>query len=327
MASPAPLSRSIVDAAIDWAVKIHFGTPTPEVNAAFDKWLADNALHPLAWDRVQLMFGAMSGVPGAVAADVLRETQEQRVRQRARRRRALCKLAALGVVSPIAFWLGREHTPWQRLLADFSTGLGERTQVRLADGTVVDLNSDTAMSVDMAAEQRLVTLRRGEIYVRTGHDAALTRDRPFFVRTPYGLIQALGTRFTVRLAGDESRLFVDEGAVRLSPVDGGSVLLGAGESGWLARTEAGVSPRQAIDPTSWTDGVISGSRIRLADLLAEVARYRVGGIVCDPRIADLRVSGTFHIDDTDGVLRFLAHTQSLRVAYYTPLWVRVGPKY
>ncbi|WP_454690646.1 FecR domain-containing protein [Achromobacter aloeverae] len=321
----APLSQSVVDAAIDWAVKIRCGTPTPETRAAFDAWLARDAAHPMAWERVQSMVGAMASVRGPLVMDTLRSAQDQRARHRVQRRAALRKIGALGILAPTVFWLGREHLPWQRLLADRSTRLGERRHVRLADGSQVDLNSDTAISFEQTAQRRLLTLRRGEIYVQTGHDAALTRGLPFFVQTPQGLVQALGTRFTVRLDEDASRLSVTEGAVRMAPAAGAARVLEAGQSGWLTRTQAGLSSRPAMDPSAWTDGVISGRDMRLGDVLAEIARYRSGRVVCDPAIAGRLVSGTFHIEDTDALLRFLARTQSLVVTYRTALWVHVGP--
>ncbi|OWT55658.1 FecR domain-containing protein [Candidimonas nitroreducens] len=324
MASPAP-PQAIVNAAIDWAVKLQLGTPSAETRAAFDVWLADNALHAVAWDRVQAMFGAMSGMRGGVAVDVLRKLDDERSQRRDRRRSALRRIAALGVISPLAFWIAYEYSPWQRVLADHSTRLGELRSVRLADGTVVDLNSDTAISFSQSNGRRLLTLWRGEIYVRTGHETGAALG-PFFVRIPYGLAQALGTRFTVRIEQASSSLFVDEGAIRLLPANGRSLVLSAGQSGWLSDAGAGRSPRPPIDPMGWMDGVISSRSVRLADLLAEVARYRSGRIVCDSRIADRRVSGTFHVGDTDGVLRFLARTQSLQITYYTPLWVHVGPR-
>ncbi|MGT2491756.1 hypothetical protein ACU4GD_17580 [Cupriavidus basilensis] len=59
--------------------------------------------------------------------------------------------------------------------------------------------------------------------------------------------------------------------------------------------------------------------MRLADVLAELARYRTGRIVCDPRVADLRISGAYHLRDTDQTLRFLAQSQPVAVVYRTRL--------
>lgn len=63
--------------------------------------------------------------------------------------------------------------------------------------------------------------------------------------------------------------------------------------------------------------------MRLADLLDELSRYRSGRIVCDPQIADWRVSGVFHVRDTDRALRFLTQVQPVTVRYRTRYWVIV----
>ncbi|OZI71322.1 FecR domain-containing protein [Bordetella genomosp. 12] len=323
VARPA-LPEAVIDAAIHWAVKIRCNPPTPATQAAFDAWMARDATHPLAWARVQSMVSAMAGVRSPLAVDTLRNAQEQRAAQGLKRRAALRKMATLGILAPATFWLGRQYAPWQRLQADYSTRTGQRQHLRLPDGTQVDLNSDTAIAFQQLPERRLVTLLRGEIYVQTGKDPALTRERPFFVATPQGMLEALGTRFTVRLEDDTCRLAVMEGAVRLSPVQGAALVLQSGQSGWLSRSASGRSAPAAMDAKAWTDGVISGRDMRLDDVLAEIARYRHGRIVCDPDIAARPISGTLQVEDTDALLRFLARTHALKLTYFTPLWVHVA---
>lgn len=62
---------------------------------------------------------------------------------------------------------------------------------------------------------------------------------------------------------------------------------------------------------------------RLEDFLAELSRYRPGRLVCDEQVADLRLSGAFHLNDTDVVLENLANTLPVRLRYLTRYWVRV----
>jgi transmembrane sensor len=62
----------------------------------------------------------------------------------------------------------------------------------------------------------------------------------------------------------------------------------------------------------------------LAELLADLSRYRTGVLRCDPRIANLRVSGAFPIDNTDLALAALESGFSLRVNRYSRYWVNVS---
>ena len=86
-----------------------------------------------------------------------------------------------------------------------------------------------------------------------------------------------------------------------------------------------IFPILPIEADAWANGVIAGKDMRLADLLAELARYRPGHITCDPRVAGLRVSGLYHVKDTDQALQFLLQTQPVSVVYTTRFWVSVGP--
>ena len=69
----------------------------------------------------------------------------------------------------------------------------------------------------------------------------------------------------------------------------------------------------------------NATAVSYTHLLAELSRYRRGRISCAPEVADLRVSGTYHIGDTDRALAFLAQTLPVRVRYWTRYWVTVGP--
>ena len=64
----------------------------------------------------------------------------------------------------------------------------------------------------------------------------------------------------------------------------------------------------------------------LGVLAAELARYRKGVLRCDPAVANLRVSGTFPLADTDRSLAMLAATYPVVVASRLGgYWVTLGP--
>ncbi|MFT4101508.1 MAG: FecR domain-containing protein [Burkholderiaceae bacterium] len=331
---PDALPEPMIEAAIGWAVRLNYNPSGAEDRCAFEQWLGAHPLHAVAWQRVDGLRGFQSElgvVSPLLARDALRTAQRLRESRRARGRRKAIKLLSSACIAVAGAWLAREHAPWQRLLADAGTGIGEQKTLRLDDGSVIVLNTDSAVGIELAEANRLVVLRRGEILVSTGADAdATTRfgsRRPFWVRTPYGRMQALGTRFVVRLQGERARVSVQEGAVELHPAGGGATtVVEAGDSRWLMRDGARPVEPQGFEADDWAEGVIGGKNIRLRDLLAELERYRLGRIVCDPRVADLRLSGVFHVRDTDQALRFLLQTQPVSVTYRTRFWVTVGPR-
>lgn len=333
-APAGPLAESLIQAAIGWAVRLQFNQPSEQDRQAFEQWLRADPLHGLAWQRVSGLKGFeadLGALPPGLVQTTLRSAQDHRLGARAAGRRRAVKLLPGVGIALAGGWLLREYAPWQRVLADASTGVGEQRTLHLDDGSVVVLNTDSAVDIDLAASTRLIAVRRGEILVTTGDDAAAVARRgdrrPFWVQTPIGRLQALGTRFTVRLADDGARISVQEGAVALYPAAGGeAVPVAAGESRWLFRDGTRAGELQGMEADGWAEGVIAGKNIRLQDLLAELARYRHGRIVCDARVADWRVSGLFQTRDTDQTLRFLVQTQPLSVSYRTRFWVTVGPR-
>ncbi len=167
---------------------------------------------------------------------------------------------------------------------------------------------------------------RAEISIQTGGDPGFAVKRPFLVRTPFGAVQALGTRFVVRLDEGSALVSVQEDSVALRPADSAdSVIAQAGQDWRLDRQRAQRIPEPVMVAHAWTEGVIVGKNLRLADLLHELSRYRRGRISCAPEVADLRVSGTYHVSDTDQALQFLAQTLPIRLRYWTRFWVSVGP--
>jgi len=318
--APTP---SMVDEAIDWALKTLYGVPDAPTRDAFERWLAADARHGLAWERVQSLAGEFRGLPPRLAHDTLQAREALR-----RRRRRAFTFKALGLAAMLgaSSWVAREHAPWQRLLADASTGTGERRALRLADGSRVTLNTDSAIAVRLGAQERLLTLLRGEIFIETGRDAESSRKRPFRVATPQGRLEALGTKFLVRLEPDAARVGVRAGAVALQPRDGGtSTVAGAGEQ-WLMDGHGSrrLGPA-AFEPDGWLNGVIVARRMSLAAFLAELDRYRPGYLAVDPRVADRPVTGVYQLQDIDGTLRFLAQAQGLRLIYRSRYWVTVAP--
>ena len=84
----------------------------------------------------------------------------------------------------------------------------------LADGSVVELNANSEVRVDLLPQQRRVALARGEAHFTVAHDTA----RPFIVSAQGVAVRAVGTAFNVRLASSSVEVLVTEGKVAVSDV-------------------------------------------------------------------------------------------------------------
>ena len=316
------IAAEVIDAAIDWTIKLDFNSPTAATRQAFEQWLQTAPQHGEAWRRMQALKGDFAGVPPLLALDTLQAATQIRRKSAALQRRQLLKLLGLSAAGVAVGWQSREVLPWQRLLADASTAVGEQRRLPLGEKAVLTLNTDTAIDSDPDAYPLRVRLRRGELFA-----AVSDRSVPLRLQTPFGAIETAAARFAVRLDADRARITVREGQVRLSREASGAdaVPAGGGESWWLRADAIEPAPPLRFDATGWLDGVIAARNMRLQDLLAELARYRRGRISCDPRVANQLVSGIYHVRDTDRALQLLAQTQSLHLRFSTRFWVAVGP--
>ncbi|MBH3540893.1 FecR family protein, partial [Pseudomonas aeruginosa] len=115
------------------------------------------------------------------------------------------------------------------------------------------------------------------------------------------------------------------GRVELSPLHGRGRWLESGESVRLGAD--GEARRLAFDglPDAWTRGMLMADRMPLAEVLAELARYRRGVLRCDPQLARLAVSGAYPLLDLRRTLGMLQATYPLKVRGVTDYWISLVP--
>ncbi|QIH08979.1 MULTISPECIES: FecR family protein [unclassified Pseudomonas] len=306
--------RQAISGAARWYAQLRSGTASEQEQAAWREWLAADPLHREAWAQMQALGEQMSALPGGLAGSTLRGAG----RSRRELMRNLVVLASAGSLG----WLGWRSDGAQQLLADYRTQVGERREVRLADGSSLLLNTNTSVNVQFDGEQRKVTLLWGEMLVSTGADSL---QRPFQVFTRHAKVLALGTCFLLRSDEREDQVAVLEHAVQVSLGNGAAPRrVEAGQQlAFSARDFAALRPNDA-SVGAWRQGSIIAIDRPLGELLADLSRYRRGVLQCDPQIAGLKVSGAFPIDDTDRALAALQSGFSLQVKRYTRYWVRIS---
>ncbi|CAD5107790.1 FecR domain-containing protein [Zestomonas carbonaria] len=314
--STSLISPTVAAQAVQWLVELQDGEPSAQRRQDWAAWRAAAPEHEQAWQRIETVNRRLRGLPTDLAHRALGAPSS---RSRRDALKALSVLLGAGVVG----WQALEHKPWQPWLADHHTGVGERRDLTLADGTRLVLNTDSAVNVRFDQGQRLIDLRRGEILLQGAADP-----RPLRVITPQGLVDRAGPQFSVRLDARLSRVSLFDGSAAIQP----SV-----HSGVPLRLEAGqqvsfdthrIGTPGALDENSraWTRGMLIASGMRLADFLAELSRYRHGRLGCDPSIADLRLSGSYPLDDSERILALLPKALPVEVRHFTRYWVSVRPR-
>ncbi|MFK8402364.1 FecR domain-containing protein [Pseudomonas sp. BGr12] len=310
MSTAEPIAARILDEAADWLVRLQQDASEENRRACID-WQRQSPQHARAWDRAERLLGHLGSLPPALAMPTLgRERTLDR-------RRALKQLAVLLAVAPVGLAAWRTQ-PWQDWSADQHTGIGEQRKLPLPDGSLLTLNTDSAVDIAFTPAQRLVRLLRGEIFLDARADS-----RPFLVTTREGRVHTREARFNVRQGVASTSVSVVHGRVEVAPLQGLSQWLGAGESVLLSAGSINAA-LPSPSPDAWTHGMLMADRMPLQTLLGELSRYRRGLLRCAPAVANLAVSGAFPLLDSNLALAMLQSTYPLRIRRMTDFWITLA---
>ena len=331
---PSDIPPHVARRAVEWLIELQSSDADTTTRQSLQHWMGLHPDHERAWQHIEAVNGQLRSLASPMASVIAHATLAPR---RSVKRREVIKTLAVLLFAGGTTWMTKDSKPWREWTADEHTGVGERRTVTLADGTTVTLNTASAINIRFSATERRVQLVSGEILVSTGKDGGHNGNgrsgfgngvmRPFVIETAQGELQPLGTRFVVRQQADASRVDVFEGAVDIRPHDGVGAprILRAGEQTRFTRNA--INEPTAINDidAAWIDGMLIASGMRLADFLAELSRHRPGRLRCDPAIAELRISGSYPLADTDRILDTLPTTLPVEIHFLTRYWVTVRP--
>ena len=232
----------------------------------------------------------------------------------------------------------QQASPAGVMTLHFSTRHGEQQTHRLADGSVLHLNTDTAVAVQYRQMERQVLLTSGQAAFEVVHD----HQRPFHVFAGPAEVTDIGTTFDVRLRTDSTVVTVVEGRVAVgssglseSPRMGSNrrppthlVELGPNQQVSVSRGEGPGTPT-AVDAkrtTAWLHRQIAFNHEPLERVAAELNRYAAKPIeITTPELRKLEITGVFSTDDTEEFLAFLRTLDGVRVDV-TDTQIRVSSK-
>jgi len=226
-------------------------------------------------------------------------------------------LAAAMLVCVMAggyWWMNVRHT--------YVTDVGEQRSVRLPDGSMMHLNTDSRAVVQFSDSDRAIRLESGEALFKVERDAG----RPFEVLTPSARIRVLGTEFNVREMGSATRVAVVDGAVKVSPEESrtaapspvagkGEEILRAGDEANVAQSQVIKSPKPNIErAVLWRARRLVFQEESLGVIAEEFNRYnRTPRIVIEgDQVSGRRYGGTFNADDPQSLVRLVTRSGDLQ---------------
>ncbi|MBV4474492.1 FecR domain-containing protein [Pseudomonas botevensis] len=311
MNPPMDFSAQVAEQAVHWLLEMQQGPLNPRQQQAWQQWIDAHSEHRRAWEHIQRVNSRLRGLSSPLAHAALNAPKSSN------RRQALKLLLLLGAGSAVTWGL-REHTPLPALLADYRSPVGQRRKIALGNGGQLQLNTASAADVRGDGPQRLIRLLEGEML--------LTVTQPFEVQTAQGLLRTQGARLNVRQFADHTQVALFAGRVELSANGRAPMLLPvARQLSFSANTLGEAKPLDA-NSGAWADGMLVAAHMRLGDFLDELGRYRRGQLKCDAKVADLLISGTYPLDDSERILDLLEISLPVRVKRFTRYWVSVEAK-
>jgi len=204
---------------------------------------------------------------------------------------------------------------------------GQRAQFQLPDGTHVTLGPASTLRYVVAADRGPRTLSlEGSAYFVVTHDA----ERPFVVRTSYGIAKDLGTRFAIQAYATDSivDVVVAEGKVSLSatrdtlaPVANDLILAPGDRGRATARGRTTIERGLAVDRyLAWTEGRLEFENTPLADAVVQIGRwYDLDVRLADRALGQRQLSASFRNESAAEVLRLIAASAGVDVEQYGKL--------
>jgi transmembrane sensor len=301
-----------------WFVRLRAEDVADEEKAAFARWLAHSPEHRRAYDDMCMLWGD-AALKRALSEAETKSPEIFRLKKKTHSNRLLLAMAAC---LALVFVFRLELTVL--LQADYATKVGERKTVRLEDGSIVTLNTDSALAVTMQGDQRAIELLKGEVFFDVQPDAR----RPFVVHGDHSITRVLGTRFFVHEKGHSDEVNVLSGRVEVTDSQRWrqSVVLHGGDA--ISVDRDGHSATSRLDmklATSWLDGYLVFEDVALSDVIEQVQRYRNGVVIFkDSSLRQLKINGRINLHDSAHILETLEKTLPVKITCLSDWLVIIG---
>ncbi len=292
---PEATRTDIEGRAVDFLQRKRFWNWDENDQSELEAWLQQSVMHRVAFLRLeagQSRIERLVVLRPAKQADSARSWRD-RIIPIALTTIALLIIALLGTGANY-FFAPRQQT--------YATVVGGQKILKLADGSRIELNTDTVLRMSNGSRQREIWLVSGEAYFQIVHN----QERPFVVHVGQHRVVDLGTKFFIRCDKSLTKVTLMEGKARLDVEGAGkharSVLLEPGDVAIVNGTKMSLTKRPSKELTnelSWRRGVLILNRTTLADAAAEFNRYNPEKlVVADSATAQLTMSGAFPTNDT-----------------------------
>lgn len=289
---------AITDAAAHWCMRLHADDCTAVERQAFSQWLAADPRHAEEYQAMLEIWQTADLLPRTATVVELKPSRPRQVP--ARHWRPFACAAAIALLAlPLAGWVGWEQGWLPNSYQHFET-TDQLQQVRLSDGSSVELNLHSELRYLNFKDERRVTLVKGEAFFKVAHDSS----HPFIVRAGNGQTRVTGTQFNVWKYEDQVKVTLVEGSVLVSSAgNSGGYRLGPGMQASYDKGDFEPQLAQSDDygnNLAWRNGKLVLDNLSLAQALPLINRYLDKPLLlADDSTAGIRISGIYSTTEVE----------------------------
>ena len=347
--SETKISEAVLEQAADYYLGLQDGTISGSELHEWQEWLQADEDHRRAFSRLEALWGVLetatkaeintlakagpsvkAAAPKAAAGgSVLSMVSAQEAAPRSPRvtigwMGAMAASLAAALLAVYILLAGAEQPTPTPTTQVYETAAGEQRVVKLADGSIVEMNAGSAISVTYTATERRLTLDEGQAIFTV----AKNPKRPFVVRAGLGSVTAIGTVFNVRKTEGDVEVHVLEGTVAVRPVADAQTGADTENTPSVALVTAGkqtsyslsgmsiepIMPAAAATDLGWRVGVLTMVDLPIRDVISELNRYLASEIkIGDEAVGRLRFTGTVYPDQVQAWLEGLQEGYPIEV--------------
>jgi transmembrane sensor len=313
-------------AASEWLARLDRGL-TPEEQDCYTEWLAQDEAHRKAmaryqndWDDFDRLAGIQLKHHARIDPDLL-APEKTPVRSGRKWSQKILWFSALPLAASVAlslyFTLSEPAKPSGLKLQHALELLARIEQRTLEDGSLIEINRGSDVSVTYTASERRIFLRKGEANFQVAKDP----NRPFIVNVAGVDVRAVGTIFSVRLSEDEVDVIVTEGIVNVKPRGSSqapkeNVSDAFLEMGQRAKVKlrneslvvevTPIDDEEIADLHRWQPRLLDYDQIQLGEIVKEFNRSNpIQVILSDPSLEKISLSSSFWSDNVEGFVRLM----------------------
>ncbi|HEY4123968.1 MAG TPA: FecR domain-containing protein [Rhizomicrobium sp.] len=308
-AKPALTPAEQIDAeAAAWFNDRNDGTAD---RAEFDAWVAQSPNHLLAYWRVE------AGWDRAGLLAAVRPPKHNRSDEPDRRPWGLWFGRIAAIVAVVGIGVAATYEFSSDKFATYTTPVGGHRTLTLADGSQIELNTDTTVRVDAAGKDRRVELVQGEAYFSVKHD----KRHPFVVDAGEQRLVDLGTKFLLRRNAQSVKVGLFEGSIRLETpgllVSSPLTVLAAGDMAVATPGKVLITrgaTRELNAEAGWRAGRLIFDHTTLAEAAAEFNRYNdLKLVIADDHVGAMKFSSAFPTSGIEAFIRVAQKSLGLHV--------------